>query len=124
MNGKYVLIASDDSALKEKIEKEFKDTNIIFTYAPDSRLAMEMIAAKEYDAAIVDVDLTSVSSYDFLYRLNILRHSMPIIAISSVLTADNIILAYDFGVVELMDKKFIDGELAALINNKVLNVVI
>lgn len=124
MNEIHILIASDDNAFKEKIEKEFKDSHIIFTYAPDSRLAIEMMAAKEYDAAIVDVDLTSVSSYDFLYRLGILRHSMPVIAVSSVLTADNILLAYDFGVVDIMDKKFINGELANLINNKVINVVI
>lgn len=124
MDGKYILIASADKELNKKIKSLFKDNPITFANACDERLAMEMIVAKEYDAAIVDVDLTAVSSYDFLYRLRMLRPSMPVIAVSSVLTADNILLAYDFGVMDIIDKNFMEGELETLVNTRVLNVAI
>lgn len=115
MSIKNILIVSEDNKLTEKIKQEFANDDVAINSSKDGRLALEMMAAKDYYAVIVDVDLQTISSYDLLYRLGILMNSIPIIAVSSVMTADDILLSYDFGVIDMLEKEFAPGSLAAVL---------
>lgn len=86
------------------------------TSSKDGRLVFEMMSVKDYYAVIVDVDLQTISSYDLLYRLGILMNSVPIVAVSSAITADDILLSYDFGVIDMLEKEFTPGSLVTVLN--------
>lgn len=116
MSIKNILIVSEDNKLLERVKSEFAKGDVALTSSKDGRLVFEMMSVKDYYAVIVDVDLQTISSYDLLYRLGILMNSVPIVAVSSAITADDILLSYDFGVIDMLEKEFTPGSLVTVLN--------
>lgn len=116
MKGKNILVVTDDSEFIDKIKNELGRDKVALTCVKDGQVAIEMVSVECYYAMIVDIDLSPVLSYDLLYKLGLLPCSVPIVAVAGKITADNVILAYDFGVMDMIVKNFDPGELVAVLN--------
>lgn len=115
MYRQYVLIVTEDEELIKKAKKDLEGKGFSLIPCKDAKLAIEMMSLKSYGAAIVDIDLKGVSSYDLLYRLGILMNSLPVIAAASTVNADNMLITYDFGVADIIGKNFEKGELLGML---------
>lgn len=115
MYSQYVLIVTEDEELIKKAKEDLEGKGFSLIPSEDAKLAIEMMSLKSYGAAIVDIDLKGLSSYDLLYRLGILMNSLPVIAAASTVNADNMLITYDFGVADIIGKNFGKGELLRML---------
>jgi DNA-binding response OmpR family regulator len=111
----HILVAEQDQALGAFLARSFDAENHAVDLAMDCETAKAMAQAKEYDAAIFDLNLGVPEGTDVLRHVRMRRETLPILVLSNRTRPEDRAHALDLGADDLMVKPFAFAELSARI---------
>ncbi len=108
-----ILIAESDAALGTFLQRGFDAENYVVDLTADGEEAQSMAQEREYDAAILDVNLAHPSILDVIRDVRAKRQHLPILILSDRSRPEDRIQALDLGADDIMLKPFAFSELSA-----------
>jgi two-component system copper resistance phosphate regulon response regulator CusR len=108
-----VLIVEDDRQLRHAVARGLREDSYAVDQAADGEHALELAAAHEYDAIILDILLPSVDGIEVCRRLRQSGNVAPILMLTALDAVENRIAGLDAGADDYLTKPFDFGELQA-----------
>lgn len=106
-----VLIAEDETALREMIVKYLKREGYIPLVAKDGREAKELAESENYDLAILDVMMPYENGFDICQRIRQMYDDVPVIMLTARTSTEDKIQGFQSGADQYMPKPFSMKEL-------------
>lgn len=110
-----ILIVEDDEFTSEGLKSVLEDSNYDVDLASNGLIAVDKIKSSEYHLIITDLMMPVMDGIQLLNRLKDICNSIPVIIITAYDNIENMLTAYQFGVVEILDKPFDISELLDLV---------
>ncbi|MEE2828668.1 MAG: sigma-54 dependent transcriptional regulator [Myxococcota bacterium] len=101
-----VLIAEDDRSLRTIMGKALSSQGLEVSQTGDGQQAYELIAQGDFDVAIVDIKMPSLTGLQLLERVSELNHPPHVIVITAQNTMSNAIDAMKGGAYDYLCKPF------------------
>ena len=108
-----VLIVEDDRQLRQSVARGLREDSYVVDQAGDGVQAMELAAAHEYDAIILDILLPELDGIEVCRRLRQARVVAPILMLTALDAVEQRIAGLDAGADDYLTKPFDFGELQA-----------
>jgi len=108
-----VLIVEDDRQLRQSVARGLREDSYVVDQAGDGVHAMELAAAHEYDAIILDILLPELDGIEVCRRLRQARVVAPILMLTALDAVEHRIAGLDAGADDYLTKPFDFGELQA-----------
>jgi two-component system, OmpR family, alkaline phosphatase synthesis response regulator PhoP len=100
-----VLVVDDDHAIRKLLERIAKRAGFEVESAKDGAEALEMIEAREYDVALVDLMMPRLSGYELVQRIST-REQRPVVIVATALTNSDLATVDDTLVRHVVRKPF------------------
>lgn len=114
MEVKKILVITNDDVFA-RLHYEFDANNYSLQRLTNPLLSIEVLNSNDYYAVIADLSMKEIYMVDMLNNVGFIRTSMPVILLSSNVTADDILLTYEFGFLEILPKDYKKGEIKELL---------
>lgn len=108
-----ILVAENDASLGTFLQRSFIEENYLVDLTADGEEAKSMAESCEYDAAILDLNLSNPDGIDVLRYLRAKRQSLPILILTNHTRSEDRVQALDLGADDLVRKPFAFSELCA-----------
>lgn len=108
-----VLVAEHDPSLAAFLQKEFDAERIAVDLAADGEQAKSLVLKRDYDAAILDVNLPREDGFEVLRHLRARREQLPILILANGARPGQRAQALDLGADDFLLKPFAFSELLA-----------
>lgn len=115
MEVKKILVITNDDDVFARLYYEFDANNYSLQRLTNPLLSIEVLNSNDYYAVIADLSMKEIYMVDMLNNVGFIRTSMPVILLSSNVTADDILLTYEFGFLEILPKDYKKGEIKELL---------
>lgn len=112
-----ILLLEDDLILNEIIEEFLQELGYEVTCVYDGMKASEIMYDEHFDLLILDVNVPTISGFEFLESLRNESITTPAIFITSLHTIDDIEKGFNVGADDYLKKPFELKELELRINN-------
>jgi DNA-binding response OmpR family regulator len=112
-----ILLAEDDAALAPIIHKGLTEKGYEVSVAQDGNLALSMLLEFNFDLAILDIMLPSISGLEICRQLRQHNLTLPVILLTALGTTENIVSGLDSGADDYLTKPFRFAELEARIRS-------
>jgi two-component system alkaline phosphatase synthesis response regulator PhoP len=100
-----LLVVDDDHAIRKLLERIAKRAGFEVETAKDGADALEMIEARFYDIALIDLMMPRLSGYELLQRIST-REQRPIVIVATALTNGDVATVDDSMVRHVIRKPF------------------
>ncbi len=114
MELKKILVITGDDDVFSRLHFEFDSKHYQLQRLTNPLLSIEVLNNNEYYGVIADLSMKEIYMVDMLNNIGFIRTSQPVILLSSKVAADDILLAYEFGFLEILPKDYKLGELKQL----------
>ena len=108
-----ILVAENDASLGTFLQRSFDAENYVVDLTADGEEAKSMAQSCEYDAAILDLNLSNPDGIDVLRHLRAKQQSLPILILTNHTRSEDRVQALDLGADDLVRKPFAFSELCA-----------
>ncbi len=116
MGAKKILVITNDDDVFSRFHFEFDSKNYQLQRLSNPLLSIEVLNNNEYYGVIADLSMKEIYMVDMLNNIGLIRRSQPVILLSSNIAADDILLAYEFGFLEILPKDYKLGEIKKLLS--------
>jgi DNA-binding response OmpR family regulator len=100
-----LLVVDDDHAIRKLLERIAKRAGFEVETAKDGADALEMIEARDYDVALVDLMMPRLSGYELVQRIST-RERRPVVIVATALTNGDLATVDDTMVRHVIRKPF------------------
>jgi len=100
-----LLVVDDDHAIRKLLERIAKRAGFEVETAKDGADALEMIEARDYDVALVDLMMPRLSGYELVQRIST-RERRPVVIVATALTNGDLATVDDTMVRRVIRKPF------------------
>jgi two-component system, OmpR family, copper resistance phosphate regulon response regulator CusR len=114
-----ILLVEHDVSLGSFLEKEFAAEKISVDFVADSERAKALVAKREYEAAIVDLDLPKGDGLQLIGHLAAQRKRMPILTLGASFRTSVRADALNLGADDFLAKPFGFSDVLASVRNLV-----
>ena len=121
MEAKKILVITNDDDVFAKLHFEFDANKYMLQRVSNPLLSVEVLNNNDYYAVVADLSMKEIYMVDMLNNIGFIHTSMPVVLLSSNITADDILLTYEFGFLEILPKDYKKGEVRKLIEEAVVN---
>lgn len=121
MEAKKILVITNDDDVFAKLHFEFDANKYMLQRVSNPLLSVEVLNNNDYYAVIADLSMKEIYMVDMLNNIGFIHTNMPVVLLSSNITADDILLTYEFGFLEILPKDYKKGEVRKLIEEAVVN---
>ncbi len=108
-----ILLVEDDAALADVIRRGLAESGHVVDLEADGNDAERMAATHAYDAIVLDVMIPGMEGFDVARSLRTRDVRTPILMLTALDTAENVITGLDAGADDYLKKPFIFDELEA-----------
>jgi len=108
-----ILVAENDASLGTFLQRSFDAENYAVDLTADGEEAKSMAQSCEYDAAILDLNLSNPDGLDVLRHMRAKQQSLPILILTNRTRSEDRVQALDLGADDLVRKPFAFSELCA-----------
>ncbi len=115
MEVKKILVITNDDDVFSRLHFEFDANNYSLQRLTNPLLSIEVLNSNDYYAVIADLSMKEIYMVDMLNNVGFIHTSMPVVLLSSNITADDILLTYEFGFLEILPKDYNTGEIKELL---------
>lgn len=112
-----ILIAEDESALRDMIVRYVKREGYTPIEAKDGRQALELVESEEFDLAILDVMMPYANGFEVCKAIRELEKTIPIIMLTARSSTEDKIEGFNSGADQYMPKPFNMKELMVRIKS-------
>ncbi len=103
---KKVLIVDDDAELRSNLSEILKGAGYYIAEAPSGKEAIEKIASKDFDIALLDIMMPKMSGIDVLKEIKKIKPKIRVIMITAFATVENAVDAIKKGASDYISKPF------------------
>lgn len=121
MEAKKILVITNDDDVFAKLHFEFDVNKYMLQRVSNPLLSVEVLNNNDYYAVVADLSMKEIYMVDMLNNIGFIHTNMPVVLLSSNITADDILLTYEFGFLEILPKDYKKGEVRKLIEEAVVN---
>jgi CheY-like chemotaxis protein/glycine cleavage system H lipoate-binding protein len=111
MNGRKILVVDDELPVLKSIAKALSRDNYQVAQALSGEEALSLVRDGEFDAAVTDLMMPSMSGMELLRRLKLLRPEMPLIMITGYPSVRAAVESIKAGAFDYLPKPFTPEEL-------------
>jgi len=108
-----VLIAEDDRAVREALERALQFEGYAVITAPDGGRALELLAAAEPDAVVLDVMMPGIDGLSVCRRLRERGYELPVLMLTARHAVSDRVAGLDAGADDYLVKPYALDELLA-----------
>ncbi|MGB0065229.1 MAG: response regulator transcription factor [Terracidiphilus sp.] len=106
-----ILIIEDESRMLELLRKGLCEHGFAIMMAADGETGLEIAAAHEFDAIVLDIGLPKLDGYALIQALRARPRTTPVLILTARDTEDDIIRGLDLGADDYLTKPFSFPEL-------------
>ena len=121
MEAKKILVITNDDDVFAKLHFEFDANKYMLQRVSNPLLSVEVLNNNDYYAVVADLSMKEIYMVDMLNNIGFIHTNMPVVLLSSNITANDILLTYEFGFLEILPKDYKKGEVRKLIEEAVVN---
>lgn len=108
-----VLVVEDEPEVRDFLLRVLREASWAADGAPDGRQALDALAAREHDLAIVDVGLPDFDGFELCRRLRARGDSIPVLILTARGAVNDRVRGLDAGADDYLAKPFAVNELRA-----------
>jgi two-component system OmpR family response regulator len=108
-----VLVAEDDGGLRSVLERGLRESGYVVDAVGDGELALRYLETYEYEVAIVDWRMPTLSGLELVQRLRRRGSALPMLMLTARDTAADRVVGLDAGADDYLVKPFDFSELLA-----------
>jgi CheY-like chemotaxis protein len=112
-----ILIVEDDIFTIESLKTMLEEIGFEVDIAKNGLIAIEKLESNDYNLIITDIMMPVMDGMQLLNRMKDMCEDTPVIVLTAYDNIENTLTAYQFGVVEVLNKPFDVSELIELIEN-------
>ena len=113
---KRMLIVEDDIFTGESLKVFFQEKGFEVDFVNNGQSAVDYIIKYCYSIVITDLMMPVMDGLYLLNRIKDISENLPVVIITAYDNLENILTAYQFGAVEILNKPFELSELADLVD--------
>lgn len=121
METKKILVITNDDDLFAKLHFEFDANKYVLQRLTNPLLSVEVLNNNDYYGVITDLSIKEIFMVDMLNNIGFINTNMPVVLLSSNITADDILLTYEFGFLEILHKDYKKGEIKKIMEYAVIH---
>lgn len=110
---KRILLIEDEAHVVSFIKKGLTEENFDVTVAFDGLIGLKFFAESNFDLIILDIMLPGMNGIEVCKEIRKADHSIPVLFLSALGTAENIVLGLEIGADDYLVKPFKFIELLA-----------
>jgi DNA-binding NtrC family response regulator len=114
-----ILIVDDDIVVRDSLGKWFESEGFRVSIAPGAAAALEMLANRRFDLALVDIKMPGVDGIELQAKLREIDPSMPVIIMTGFASVETAVRALKNGAYDYITKPFDPDELVHLVNKAI-----
>ncbi|MFZ5926137.1 MAG: sigma-54-dependent transcriptional regulator [Acidobacteriota bacterium] len=114
-----ILIVDDDIVVRDSLGKWFESEGFRVSIAPGAAAALEMLARRRFDLALVDIKMPGVDGIELQAKLREIDSSMPVIIMTGFASVETAVRALKNGAYDYITKPFDPDELVHLVNKAI-----
>jgi DNA-binding NtrC family response regulator len=114
-----ILIVDDDIVVRDSLGKWFESEGFQVSIAPGAAAALEMLASRRFDLALVDIKMPGVDGIELQAKLREIDPSMPVIIMTGFASVETAVRALKNGAYDYITKPFDPDELVHLVNKAI-----
>ena len=103
---KKILIVDDDSELRANLSEILKGAGYHIAEVPSGKEAIEKIASKDFDIALLDLMMPRMNGIDVLKEIKKIKPKIKVIMITAFATVENAVEAIKKGASDYISKPF------------------
>jgi two-component system response regulator HydG len=119
MSEPSILIVDDDIVVRDSLGKWFESEGFRVSIAPGASAALEMLANRRFDLALVDIKMPGVDGIELQVKLREIDPSMPVIIMTGFASVETAVRALKNGAYDYITKPFDPDELVHLVNKAI-----
>ena len=119
MSEPSILIVDDDIVVRDSLGKWFESEGFRVSIAPGAAAALEMLAGRRFDLALVDIKMPGVDGIELQAKLREIDPSMPVIIMTGFASVETAVRALKNGAYDYITKPFDPDELVHLVNKAI-----
>jgi DNA-binding response OmpR family regulator len=112
-----ILVVEDEPRMLELLREGLHDHGFSVMTAADGATGLEISAALEFDAIVLDIGLPHINGYEVIKSLRAQARMTPILILTARDTEDDIIYGLDLGADDYLTKPFSFPELVARLHS-------
>ncbi len=120
MKPRKILVITNDDTVFAKLYFEFDANQYTLQRLVNPLLSVEVLNNEDFYAIVSDLSIKEIFMIDMLNNIFI-HTNIPVVLLSSNITAEDILLAYEFGFLEILHKDYKKGEIKKLIEYAVID---
>lgn len=101
---KFILLITKDINFQNEFVSLAAENGFRVKPVKSPCLAIEMLRDKSYYMVVADEDSDEMSPFALLHRMNVMQYDAPVIITAKKPGADDILLAYELGAFDILDK--------------------
>ena len=111
-----LLLVDDEPSIQHAFRRAFSGQDVTLVTASSAAEALEAIATRKPDAAVLDLNLPDMSGFEVLRSLRVSKVKTPILILSGLAGIEDKVKGLGFGADDYMTKPFHKDELIARIH--------
>lgn len=119
MDRKKVLVITKDDDVFAKLHFEFESSSYILQKLSNPLLSIDVLNNNDYYAVVADITMKELYMVDMLNNIGLIETKMPVVLLADKITADDILLTYEFGLLDIFPKEYKKGEIKQVIERAV-----
>ena len=101
-----ILIVDDEPDLREVVAEILSDLNADIVQAANGREALEILASRQVDAILSDIDMPVLGGLEFLREAKRLGLAIPFVFVTAFGDKRNVLEALRLGAIDFIEKPF------------------
>ena len=101
-----ILLIEDDLATLNGLKTFFEKEGFYVDIADNGKDAYTLLQDNNYTVIITDINMPVMDGLNFLSKLRALDEDVPVIVITAYSNIENMLVAFDLGAVEFIEKPF------------------
>ncbi len=113
-----ILLISQCEDTKKKLLDTFANDNYSVDIVDNEDLGLELLRERDYSVVIEDINVGNNKSYCLLHKINVNQYSnISVFIIADSIIADDILMSYELGAIDIFDKNYEIEQLKDLVDN-------
>ncbi|BAI79576.1 conserved hypothetical protein [Deferribacter desulfuricans SSM1] len=117
-----LLIVEDNTDTLLGLKTYFERKGFSVDIVDNGKDAYAMIQDNSYSLVITDINMPFMDGLNFLSKIRSIDEELPVIVITAFSNLDNMIISFDLGAVDFVEKPFDPDELLKRVNNILNNL--
>ncbi|MGA1862454.1 response regulator [Deferribacter thermophilus] len=101
-----LLIVEDDTETLLGLKNYFEKKGFTVDIVDNGKDAYTMIQDNNYSLVITDINMPFMDGLNFLSKIRNIDEEIPVIVITAFSNIDNLVLSFDLGAVDFIEKPF------------------